>query len=96
MFVQHLGWELSKEIFKSHEEFLEFTSTTSCHYCHAGITWTKFNVTKHGNAYNLDRKDHTKNYVKENLVVCCARCNWGKQDQFTYEEWYGMTAYFRK
>lgn len=79
----------------SYEEFLTFTIIDKCHYCEAPVYWTKFNVSKNGNAYNLDRKDNTKNYRLKNLVVCCARCNKGKQDQFSYEDWYGMTNYFR-
>jgi hypothetical protein len=80
----------------AYEQFLEFTKITKCHYCNAAVSWTKFNVTKHGNAYNLDRVDASKNYKPNNLVVCCARCNRGKSDCFTYDEWYGMTSYFRK
>lgn len=80
----------------TYEEFVEFTSTLRCHYCQSEVTWAEFNVDKHGNNYNLDRKDHTKTYSKDNCVVCCARCNWGKQDQFSYDEWYGMTAYLRR
>jgi len=74
------------------EEFLEFTSITKCHYCNAQINWVK-----HGgkSAYYLDRKDNDKGYSKSNCVVCCPRCNFGKSSRFTYDEWYGMTKYFR-
>ena len=78
----------------TYEDFLHFTDEKKCYYCHAPILWKKFTSTGHG--YNLDRADNTKGYSKYNLVVCCKRCNMGKRDTFSFEEWYGMTAYFRK
>jgi hypothetical protein len=44
----------------------------------------------------LDRRDNSLGYVPGNVVVACKRCNYGKSDDFTYEEWLGMTEYFRK
>lgn len=74
------------------EEFLKFTDTPSCHYCMASILWRPYCATR----YNLDRKNNLLGYSKENCVVCCPRCNLGKLDLFTYEEWYEMTAMFRR
>ena len=80
------------ECFLSFSEFLEFTKITKCHYCNAEIHWSK----RTRSAYNLDRMDNKLAYTKENCVVCCKRCNFGKGSNFTYEEWYGMTEYLRK
>jgi len=80
------------------EEFLEFTYVRECHYCGAPITWTEYSTNKggrHNQAYNLDRKDSVLGYTKDNCVVCCARCNYGKSDRFTYEEWVDMTSVLR-
>jgi hypothetical protein len=79
-------WPLSL----TYEEFLEFTKIQTCHYCGAEITW----YVKHDPApkYNLDRKDNTVGYTKENLVVCCARCNRAKGNNFTYDEWLQLGA----
>lgn len=71
----------------TYDEFVEFTSITECHYCGEHITWAKHNVGWNGSRYNLDRKDNSVGYVKENLVVCCKRCNRAKSDSFTYKEW---------
>lgn len=71
----------------TYEEFFEFTSTPGCHYCDAPITWSEYNPHKYGSGYYLDRVDNTIGYQKDNLVVCCTRCNRGKSDQFTYKEW---------
>jgi hypothetical protein len=38
-------------------------------------------------AYNLDRKDATKGYFRDNCVACCARCNRSKSNTFSFEEW---------
>jgi hypothetical protein len=77
----------------TYEEFVEFTKVTNCLYCTAPVTWKECSTNGYG--YNLDRKDNDKGYHKDNLAVCCKRCNMGKRDTFTFEEWYGMTAYFR-
>lgn len=80
-------------------EFLEFTKIDKCHYCNSIIRWAKHSPDcgkepeNHG--YHLDRKDTAMPYNKENCVVCCNRCNYGKSNAFSYEEWYGMTQYLR-
>ena len=67
------------------EEFLEFTNISQCHYCNMPINWVRH--TGSGQyRYNLDRKDSSIGYSKENCVVCCKRCNYMKGDQFSYEE----------
>lgn len=76
----------------SYEEFLEFTKIDHCHYCYKSISWKKHG----GTFYNLDRKDNSVGYIAYNLVTCCGKCNKGKRELYSYEEWYGMTAYFRK
>jgi hypothetical protein len=77
----------------TYDEFVVFTSTTACFYCTSPVLWKEFSSNACG--YNLDRKDSTQGYTKDNLVVCCGRCNMGKRDTFTFEEWQGMTLYFR-
>ncbi len=79
----------------TYEDFLGFTSVTECHYCGAEISWSEYNTNVNGAAYNLDRKDNSKGYEIGNVVVCCKRCNYGKADRFTYEEWVEMTRYFK-
>jgi hypothetical protein len=77
------------------DEFLEFTEIKKCHYCSEEIKWTKNNLTKNGSRYNLDRMDNSKGYEKTNLVTCCWKCNNSKGNRYSYEEWFGMTSYFR-
>jgi hypothetical protein len=78
------------------DDFLNFTTVENCHYCTTQVSWTRFNVTRHGAKFNLDRKNNDEGYSLENCVVCCRRCNIGKSNKFSYEEWYGMTKYFRE
>jgi hypothetical protein len=84
----------------SYEDFINFTKTGECHYCTAPIKWLKYSTSKgkrkQAKAYNLDRKDDSIGYTTKNVVVCCKRCNWGKGQGFTYDEWWMMTACFRK
>lgn len=78
----------------SFEEFVVFTNVEKCHYCEEPVAWSKHNPgpNKGSTRYNLDRKDANKGYTAENLVACCKRCNYGKRELFTYEEWVVMTA----
>jgi len=70
----------------SYADFISYTVVSNCHYCGDMVSWTKWNVGKKGPT-NLDRKDSSLGYSKNNLVVSCTRCNKAKLDHFTYEEW---------
>lgn len=50
-----------------------------CHYCNRGQEALNFRL-------GLDRKDSTKGYSVDNIVLCCYPCNTAKNDIFTYEE----------
>ena len=76
----------------TYEEFLEFTKIEKCHYCGSEVQWSEYNKS-FGSRYNLDRKDNNVGYVKENLVVCCLRCNYGKGRMFTYNQWLAIGEY---
>lgn len=80
----------------TYEEFVDFSKITSCHYCKDHINWIPHeNYNSRNYAYHIDRKDNSFGYTKENCIVCCSRCNFGKREYYTYDEWYGMTEYFR-
>lgn len=81
----------------TYEEFAELAKTKHCHYCFDYLVWTEYSLNRgRSAASNLDRKDNGKGYTKDNSTPCCVRCNRSKSDLFTYEEWYGMTAYLRE
>jgi hypothetical protein len=73
----------------SYEDFIEFTKVKECHYCEDEVTWSQHNVSTPGNPcrVNLDRKDNDRGYTLDNVVVCCRRCNVGRNCLFSYEEW---------
>ena len=88
------------EITLTYEEFFQFTKIDKCHYCGVKIMWyphTKNNgkEVSGSRSYKLDRMNNDLGYTNANCVVCCWKCNSSKGNRFTYEEWYGMTAYFR-
>lgn len=71
----------------SYDDFLEFTTINMCVYCDKTIEWTKhLKAGENSKPYNLDRKDSSLGYSKENCVVCCGRCNQVKNAFFTYDE----------
>jgi hypothetical protein len=75
------------EVLLSYEEFVQLTDVKECHYCGAPINWPKDGYGKSSSPSNLDRKDNRLPYTKENVVVCCKKCNIGKNRFFTYDEW---------
>lgn len=83
----------------TYDQFIEFTKIKKCHYCNYTIKWIEYPTIAGkfiSNAYYLDRKDCDVGYSKYNCVVCCTRCNRGRSNAYTYQEWYGMTEYLRK
>lgn len=86
----------NKQLDLTFEEFKHFTQYEKCHYCYSPIFWTKNNLAKNGSKYNLDRKDNNLGYTFTNLVPCCWRCNNARGALYSYEEWFGMTEFFRK
>jgi hypothetical protein len=73
----------------TYEDFVRFTEIGKCHYCGALVRWSENprDRKQFGYGYHLDRKDNDRPYSLENCVVCCRRCNWGKGDMFSYDEW---------
>jgi hypothetical protein len=59
------------------------------------LKFAEFGVKKHGQGHQLDRKDNHLGYLPGNVAPCCGRCNAAKGSRYSYEEWWGMTAYFR-
>lgn len=82
----------------TYEEFFEFTQIPECFYCGETLIWHmhSFAHQKYICRTNLDRKDNKQGYHKENLVACCPRCNFGKADRYTHEEWVAMANALRE
>jgi hypothetical protein len=64
----------------TYEEFLEFTNVFDCTYCGTSITWGTHTKT------NMDRKDSSLGYTKDNCCVCCKTCNSVKNNIFSHQE----------
>ena len=76
----------SLDVTLSFREFLGLTRITKCHYCGGHIRWSVYATKGTSFGYNLDRKDNTRGYHIDNVVVCCGRCNRVKGDNLTYDE----------
>lgn len=79
----------------TYDQFACLAKTSLCHYCYTPVEFTKHYKRGVRQGHNLDRRDNAHGYHLRNIVVCCYRCNSGKGDQFTYDEWWAMTACFR-
>lgn len=79
----------------SYEEFVEFTKIKKCHYCLQDIVFSEYNITKNGYSCNLDRKNNDGPYSKDNCVVCCKKCNFGKGSRHSYTSWMTITEQYR-
>jgi len=56
------------------EDFLNLLKIPICVYCGDSVVWHPYS-NHHQTATNIDRKDNTTGYTKENCVICCHRCN---------------------
>lgn len=81
------------EVLLTYDEFLSLTQEKTCHYCGTPVMWQEYSL--HGGASNLDRKDSRLPYTLDNVVVCCKRCNIGKNRFFSYDEWKQIGALIR-
>ena len=71
----------------SYEEFLEFVEIKNCHYCGHEVEWNEYRNHHAGKTgcSNLDRINSALGYSKDNIVVCCSRCNYFKSSYVSYE-----------
>lgn len=65
------------EVTLTKEQHFELLKIDSCRYCKGPLPET-------GSA--LDRKDNSKGYTPDNVVTCCASCNWTKNQLLTETE----------
>jgi hypothetical protein len=72
----------------TYAQFIEFTKIAECVYCGEPVEWIEHVPANYRgrSGYNLDRKDSSKGYSKDNCVVCCRICNWAKNELFSHEE----------
>lgn len=70
----------------SYGEFCLLTALP-CHYCGAGTESEKCPT-----SYRLDRKDNAKGYTSDNVVPCCAQCNFIRGDVLSVDEMYVVIA----
>lgn len=75
----------------SFEDFLFLTDIRCCCYCNATVQWKEYR----NGPYNLDRKDSSKGYSLDNVVVCCYRCNSIKRNFYNHEEFSAIMLYMR-
>jgi 5-methylcytosine-specific restriction endonuclease McrA len=82
----------------SYEEYVLFTTVSECHYCGSTVDWMPYRKFGSGTRVgsNLDRKDNSTGYIKENLVVACKMCNRIKNNHLSYEEMLRLSPVLRE
>lgn len=69
----------------TYEDFLFLTQIRTCCYCGGDVEWQS--RTGRGSCkYNLDRKDSSRGYSFDNIVVCCSNCNQMKREWLSFDE----------
>jgi hypothetical protein len=66
------------------DEFVRFVDIQECTYCRETIYWARRPI--NGNSYNIDRKDSSNGYTKDNCCVCCYKCNNIKGNNKSFHE----------
>ena len=79
----------------TYDQFMFLAQICTCHYCgEANITRIPFGD-KGATTYNLDRKNNSKGYDFDNLVVCCTACNMMKRNWPSYEEFKALRLFLK-
>lgn len=71
----------------SYEDYISFVNK-QCFYCSDILVWHQHVHSKKEkrSAHNLDRKDSSIGYSKDNCVACCGLCNMTKGNRYSHEE----------
>jgi len=70
------------------EEFINWYNNQKqeCYYCGRSLEELKQDNLGHDNRLSIDRKDNSKGYTLDNIVLACFRCNFTKSNYFTEQE----------
>lgn len=64
------------------DEFLELIEVGLCAYCGKTLQWNEWGP----GPYQLDRKNSSKGYTRDNLITCCIECNRMKMAHYSFDE----------
>lgn len=78
--------ERGLEVGLSEEEFVKWFQETPhvCHYCGEEVILGA--KAREPFALTVDRKDNSRGYLSDNIVICCMRCNLVKNSWVSYEK----------
>jgi hypothetical protein len=84
----------------NYEDFVSIIENSNCHYCNKKLEFNKHTRDENSNyvsrAYQLDRKDNSLGYTKENVVPCCWNCNRIKSDIYSYEDFMKLSPILKE
>jgi len=84
--LPHFRWKVAQDSAKRRGYELSITEeeygkliSLNCHYCDHSL--------REEVGSGMDRIHNDVGYTLTNVVPCCATCNLGRGDRFSYEEW---------
>lgn len=88
------------EVTINYDDFIELIKIPKCHYCNKILIFNPYTRDKNSKyvsrAYQLDRKDNSLGYTKENVVPCCWNCNRMKSDIYSYEDFMKLSPILKQ
>lgn len=88
------------EVAINYEEFIKIIKDSKCHYCDKTLIFNLHTRDENSNyvsrAYQLDRKDNSLGYTKENVVPCCWNCNRIKSNIYSYEDFMKLSPILKE
>ena len=64
------------------DDFVFLSQIRVCAYCRDEVSWNEYRP----GPYNMDRKDNTKGYSLDNILICCFKCNNRKGSHWDSDE----------
>jgi hypothetical protein len=79
---RHLDFKLNKKSFANWYN----SQNKVCHYCNKTEKQSLNDMNRKMHRLSIDRKDSTKGYLIDNIVLACYKCNMMKSNDVSYEQ----------
>jgi hypothetical protein len=89
--IKHNAIKTKREFSLKEDDFNNWYNSQEqkCDYCGRNLEQIRADLKetdRNKGRFSIDRKDNSKSYELDNIVLACGRCNIIKSDYFTYEQ----------